>query len=561
MGGMLGDILIERGQITDGQLSVALETKTPGQMLGDRMLEMGMVTEKQLGSALSQQFDVPYVDVDPQQVNLQVVRLLPESFQRRRQVLPLRVTRRRMELAMVSPDDIEAISEAEMITGYRIDASITFAHNVADSLTRAFDERSLARQTIVDVKIEELQSEDTTDPTEMELAVSADAEAPVVKLVQAILGGAADAGCSDIHLEPHKPEMRVRYRVDGELQQVMTIPSHIEESVVARIKVMADMNTTENRRPQDGQLRIENNGSGINFRVSSIPTVGGEKVVLRLLDEGSKSFSLDDLGLSTFNRNRVQSALDKPHGMFVVTGPTGSGKSTTLYAALSALNEVRRNIVTVEDPVEYQVAGINQVQSDNEFGMGFANALKFIMRQDPDVIMLGEIRDHETASTAVQAALTGHLLLSTLHTNDAVGAITRLTDLGVDAFKIGGSLLGSIAQRLLRTICEDCKEEVEGNAVLIERLSPHCEIPPDARFYAGKGCRKCLGCGYRGRTPIFEIMIVNAEMADAISAGLPASKISELALRDGMVPLLQSGVDKAIAGLTTLDEVYYKTLG
>ena len=355
--------------------------------------------------------------------------------------------------------------------------------------------------------------------------------------------------------------MRVRYRVDGALQQVMTIPSHIEEAVIARIKVMGDMDTTENRRPQDGHIAIEEDSTKVNFRVSTIPTVGGEKVVMRLLDEGNQVFSLDRIGLTDSDKERLKLLIDKPHGMLIVTGPTGSGKSTTLYAVLTALNQVRRNIVTVEDPVEYRLVGINQVAADNEFGMGFANALKFIMRQDPDVIMVGEIRDHETAQTGVQAALTGHLLVSTLHTNDAVGSVARLNDLGIDAFKIGGSLLGAIAQRLLRTICPECKEPAEPNPTLLASLHESLQIPNDAVFFQGRGCRKCLGSGYSGRIPVFEIMAVTTELADGIERGLPATKLREIAIRDGMVELPQAGMNRALEGITTVEEVYYKTYG
>jgi type IV pilus assembly protein PilB len=370
--------------------------------------------------------------------------------------------------------------------------------------------------------------------------------------------GAINANTSDIHLEPHIPEMRVRYRVDGELQPVMTIPNHIEEAVVARIKVMADMDTTESRRPQDGHLSVQEAGTKVNFRVSTIPTVGGEKVVMRLLDEGSKTFELEHLGLCGRDQKTIQSLIDRPHGMIVVTGPTGSGKTTTMYALLSKLNCVSRNIVTVEDPVEYRLTGINQVASDNEHGLGFANALKYIMRQDPDVIMVGEIRDHETAATAVQAALTGHLLISTLHANDAIGAVARLDDLGVDNFKIGGALLGSIAQRLLRQICSECKEPVEPNESLLKTLSKDRKPPADAVYYRGRGCKKCLGTGYSGRIPIYEIMIVTPAMAEGIENGLPATKLRQIALADEMVELAAAGMEQVLAGRTTLEEVFYK---
>jgi type IV pilus assembly protein PilB len=341
----------------------------------------------------------------------------------------------------------------------------------------------------------------------------------------------------------------------------MTIPRHIEEAVVARIKVMANMDTTENRRPQDGQVSIHEAGSRVNFRVSTIPTVGGEKVVMRLLDEGSRSFQLEHLGMGERDLRTVQSLIDKPHGMIVVTGPTGSGKSTTMYALLSKLNAVSRNIVTVEDPVEYRLPGINQIASDNDHGLGFANALKYIMRQDPDVIMVGEIRDHETAQTAVQAASTGHLLISTLHTNDAVGSVARLNDLGVDSFKIGGALLGSIAQRLLRSICPHCKEPVELNRHYFDALAHGAKPPEDVVFYRGRGCKKCLGTGYAGRVPIYEIMVVTPALAQAVENGLPTTKLRDVAVKEGTVELATAGLEQVYAGRTTLEEVFYKVSG
>ena len=286
----------------------------------------------------------------------------------------------------------------------------------------------------------------------------------------------------------------------------------------------------------------------MNFRVSTIPTVGGEKVVMRLLDEGSKTFELQHLGMSERDLKAIQTLIDRPHGMIVVTGPTGSGKSTTMYALLSKLNSVSRNIVTVEDPVEYRLPGINQVASDNEHGLGFANALKYIMRQDPDVIMVGEIRDHETASTAVQAALTGHLLISTLHANDAVGAVARLDDLGVDNFKIGGALLGSVAQRLLRQICSECKEPIEPNESLLKTLCKDRKSPADAVYYRGRGCKKCLGTGYSGRIPIYEIMVVTPALAEGIESGLPHTKLRQIALSEGMVELAAAGMEQVLAG-------------
>jgi type IV pilus assembly protein PilB len=559
----LGDILVRRGYITPGQLEAGLATQGSERgMLGRILVRRGLITLQQLGDALAEQFGVPFVDVVPQAVSPQIVRLLPERLARQRSCVPVSVSGNTMQLAMVAPDDIEAISEAELITGYRVDPMVALDSPVQAALDRGFDERIVARQTIVDMKMADLEAaEDAAEEQHHAQAPEEQEQAPVVRLVRAILMGAINANTSDIHLEPHIPEMRVRDRVDGELQPVMTIPNHIEEAVVARIKVMADMDTTESRRPQDGHLSVQEAGTKVNFRVSTIPTVGGEKVVMRLLDEGNRTFEMEQLGLCHRDLTTIQSLIDKPHGMIVVTGPTGSGKTTTMYGILSKLNSVSRNIVTVEDPVEYRLPGINQVASDNEHGLGFANALKYIMRQDPDVIMVGEIRDHETATTAVQAALTGHLLVSTLHANDSIGAVARLSDLGIDNFKIGGALLGSIAQRLLRHICGECKEPIEPNESLLKTLSKDRKPPSNAVYYRGRGCKKCLGTGYSGRIPIYEIMVVTPAMAEGIENGLPITKLRQIAISDGMVELAAAGMEQVLAGRTTLEEVFYKLSG
>jgi len=558
MAGRLGDILVRLGHVTDGQVDAALKAQGSERgMLGAILMRRGLITVEQLGAALAEQYEVPFCEVVPQTVNPQIVRLLPERFARERDAVPIDANHGALTLAMVAPDDIETISEAELITGYQIDPVVALEGDVQSVLDRGYDDRIVARQTIVDMKMADLERAEEDTSAELAAEVSAEEDAPVVRLVRSILLGAINAGASDIHLEPHTPEMRVRYRVDGELQGVMTIPNHIEEAVVARIKVMGDMDTTESRRPQDGILSVQEGATKASFRVSTIPTVDGEKVVLRLLDEGKQTFDLDRLGITPRDRATLQSLIDKPHGMLVVTGPTGSGKTTTMYAVLSKLNAASRNIVTVEDPVEFRLPGINQVSSDNVHGLGFANALKYIMRQDPDVIMVGEIRDHETAGTAVQAALTGHLLISTLHTNDATGAVARLNDLGIDPFKIGGALLGAIAQRLLRSICPDCKEPVEANERLLSALAKSAP-PEDVTFFHGRGCKKCLGSGFSGRIPIYEIMAVDPQLAEAIERGVPATKLREIALQGGMVGLAAAGMEKVYEGKTSIEEVYYK---
>jgi type IV pilus assembly protein PilB len=557
----LGDILVEQHVLTSQQMDHAFATKPRDTMLGDWLVESKLISVAELGHALANQFGVDYVDIDPAQVNPQIARLVPEDFARKQMAGAIDIENCTMTLAMVAPDDIETISEVELMTGYQIRPVVALAEDIVAFHSKAYDDRAVARQTIADLRFAELRENAIANDGTGHEIVAVDEDAPVVRLTRAILTGAISAGASDIHLEPHKPEMRVRYRVDGELQVVMTIPNYIEQSVISRIKVMADMDTTENRRPQDGHLTVEDSNKKVGFRVSGIPTIDGQKLVLRLIDEGSKTFSLDNIGLTTRDRQLIETILDKPHGMFVVTGPTGSGKSTTLYAALQHLNREDRNIVTVEDPVENRLDGINQVQSDNEFGMGFASALKFIMRQDPDVIMVGEIRDAETAMTAVQAALTGHLMISTLHTNDAVGAVQRLSDLGVDHFKIAGSLLGSVAQRLLRCICENCRRSVPANEKLLHALDPEGRIDRSVKFYRGEGCKKCLGTGYSGRMPIFEILPMNTDITTAIEAGVPHSKLRELAVAAGMIELTEAGLEQAMAGKTTLEEVYFKTSG
>jgi len=559
----LGDILVRNGWTTERQVQSALAAQgTESGLLGTILVRRNIITPEQLGEALAEQFGVPYMEIVPEGINPQVVRLLPEDLARQCQAIPVGVSGSTLQLAMVAPDDMDVICEAELITGYQVEPVVSLQGEIVAALDRGFDDRVVARQTIVDMKMADLEAAEEMIEEELSEDESGEEDqAPVVRLVRAILMGAINAGTSDIHLEPHHPEMRVRYRVDGQLQSVMTIPKHTEEAVVARIKVMAGMDTTESRRPQDGQLSISETGVHVNFRVSTIPTVGGEKVVMRLLDEGSHIFSLDQLGLCERDMAKIQALIDKPYGMIVVTGPTGSGKSTTMYAVLGKLNSVSRNIVTVEDPVEHRIAGINQIASDNEHGLGFANALKYIMRQDPDVIMLGEIRDHETATTAVQAALTGHLLISTLHTNDAVGAIARLSDLGIDSFKTGGALLGAVAQRLLRSICPHCKEPVAASPHILEAFQRHVDIPEEAVFYGGRGCKKCLGTGYLGRIPIYEVLTITPTMSQAIEKGLPTTKLRELALEEGLVELAAAGMEQVLAGKTTIEEVFYKVSG
>lgn len=560
----IGDIFVDRGWATEEQIEKALvERHTVGMQLGSYLLHRGIITRDNLGEAFSEQFEVPFQAIDAGEINRQLVRLVPEEFARRRSLAPVALNGSLIRLGMVWPGDMEAICEVELMTGYEVESAICLADELDELLDKAFDNRIMARQTAIDIRYAELIT-GKNSPAEEEIEED-EIDAPVVRLVQSILMGAVRAGASDIHLEPHSPQMRVRYRVDGQLQQIMTIPGDSEEAVIGRIKVLADMNTAEKRRPQDGNLTLEEGSDRASFRVSVIPCVRGEKVVMRVLDETSKTFDFDSLGMPDDQVDRVKTLLDRPHGMIVMTGPTGSGKTTTMYSMLCSIDSAERNVSTIEDPVEFRLPGINQVQANNEFGMGFANGLKFLMRQDPDVILVGEIRDHETATAGVQAALTGHLLISTLHTNDAVGTITRLGDLGLDNFKIAGALNAAIAQRLLRRLCPGCKTECDLNMQLINTLFEGRDIPAEVDlkgpYYTGKGCSRCAGTGYSGRVPIYEIMVVTPQLEKAIEEGLPSSRIREIAVSEGMTELAVGGLAQARLGMTTVEDVYFKLSG
>ncbi|MCA9191957.1 MAG: Flp pilus assembly complex ATPase component TadA [Planctomycetales bacterium] len=557
----LGDIVLDRGWMSEPDLNSAIKEQTKsGMQLGSFLLHRGLISRDQLGEALAEQYEVEFQSINPNQKQLQCAKLLPEAFARRRSIVPIDAQQGRLRLGMVWPGDMEAISETELMTGYEVETVICLADEVNRLLDCAFDKRINARQTAIDMRFAELRERQVVGQNDH--VEDTESDAPVVKLVQSILFGAVHAGASDIHLEPHNPQMRVRYRVDGVMQQVMTIPKVSEEAVVGRIKVLANLDTAENRRPQDGNITVTDGQQRASFRVSVIPVVNGEKIVMRVLDETSKTFNFDTLGMPETQVELVKTLLDKPHGMIVMTGPTGSGKTTTMYSMLCSIDSATRNVSTIEDPVEFRLPGINQVQANNEFGMGFANGLKFLMRQDPDVILVGEIRDHETANTAVQAALTGHLLISTLHTNDAIGTVARLGDLGLDNFKIAGALVAAVAQRLLRRLCSHCREECPTNVKLLQRLLGAGEVErsgfAEGPYYTAKGCSHCAGTGYAGRIPIYEIMVVSPSMEQAIESGLPASRLREIAVSEGMVELAVGGLQQAQLGNTSIEEVYYK---
>ncbi|UCC99627.1 MAG: Flp pilus assembly complex ATPase component TadA [Phycisphaerales bacterium] len=558
----LGTVLVNRGLITQEALEAALVVRrNEDALLGEILLRQGAITEEGLSGALAEQHGVEYRTVDWETVDSQLIHLVPESLIRARLVLPIAVEDQKLILAMVTPDDLDTISEVELLTGYCVEPVGVSSGQMLFALEQYFDENVTAQQTLIDMRVDEIRSGNTDTTDDHPIQDYDPNDAPVVRLVNSVISGGVRIRASDIHMEPQANEVRVRYRVDGELQEFMTIPRRIISAVVSRIKVMADMDITEYRNPQDGHISLSEEGRLLDLRVSVIPTVCGEKVAIRVLERGTSQFNFKRLGFPEYEFHRIQRMISRPHGMILVTGPTGSGKSTTLYTVLAELNQPNRNIVTVEDPVEYQLEGINQIQVDAEFGLGFASSLKYLLRQDPDVVMVGEIRDRETAEIAVQAAQTGHLLLSTMHTNDAVGIVTRFADLGVDSFLIADALVGVAAQRLVRRNCEKCKEEYEPTPAALRAVVPDKCQDNGYKFFRGTGCNKCSGSGFHGRLPIFETLVITLRLKEAIERNTSTSEIRAIAEEEGMITLAAAGFDRVRAGETTVEEVRQKIIG
>ncbi len=558
----LGELLIQQGVLTPEQLDEALSIQRDEQgLLGEVLLRMGIVRQTDLGRALAEQHGVPFVALEDEAIDPQVALLLPEELCRKCVVVPYRVEGGTLHVAMAQPDDLWVTSEIELITGYEVEPSVGSPAAILRAIDQCFDQQVLARQTIVDMRLDELRAGDRAESAELVAAEAIEPEdAPVVRLVNSIFSAGIASSASDIHLEPQHPEMRVRYRIDGVLYDNMVIPNHIEPALVSRIKVMADLDITERRHPQDGHISFAGEQKTYDLRVSTMPTVSGEKVVIRILEKDAERFKLDKLGFSPRQRAIVDGFLGHPYGMILVTGPTGSGKSTSLYAMLNHLNSSDINIVTLEDPVENEIYGLNQISVNPTVGMTFARGLKYILRQDPDIVMVGEIRDGETAEISIQAALTGHLLLSTLHTNDAAGSLTRLVQLGVQPFLVSSSLIGIVAQRLLRRVCEHCRQPWTPPDELLAEFGPHAETLAASELVLGAGCDQCYGTGYRGRCGVFELLRVSPEVARLVEDRASAPEIKALALRQGMETLLEAGIARAVAGHTSLHEVRQRVL-
>jgi general secretion pathway protein E len=536
----LGEILIERKLITAEDLERALELqKERGDKIGKTLVDMGFVAMRDVLAALAEQLDVPLVTIEGPPVVSPETETLSPRFLRQFRCLPVGREDHTITLAMADPLDVETIATVKSCTGLKVNSALAAEQEILDAIDRYYGESARAEQDLEGDAAE--MSEDLEHLRDMA------SEAPVIRLVNAIIALAVEKRASDIHFEPFEKEFRVRYRIDGVLYTQEAPPREMKAAMISRVKLMAKLNIAERRLPQDGRIKIKTLGREVDLRVSTLPTLYGESVVMRLLDRSAGDFY--DLGRLGFDRHlfeRMEYYTSLPHGIFLVTGPTGSGKSTTLYSALKRINQADKKIITIEDPVEYQMDGINQIHVNPQIGLTFASGLRHIVRQDPDVIMVGEIRDRETADTAIRASLTGHFVYSTLHTNDAPSAITRLADMGVENYLITSSVVAVLAQRLVRLICQHCKAE---NGT---RIAPDGEI---VNCFRGAGCDSCFGSGYTGRVGIFELMELNDDIRKLIVKGEDAVSITMAARRNGMRNLREDGWLKVSEGLTTPDEV------
>ncbi|MCK4261569.1 type II secretion system ATPase GspE [bacterium] len=546
----LNEILIEGGLITEAQLEQALKIqRKKGGRLGQVLAEEGYVNETDLVACLAAELSIPPINLNKYQIDEEIVNLIPEHVARHYQLLPLSKIGKTLTVAMADPLNVFAMDDIKILTGYRIEPIICTEKDIKEAIDRYYGSREKMGDILKEIGAEAVPPSGEEEMDSHELLKETE-EAPVVKIVNFILLEAMGQRASDIHIEPQRECLKVRYRVDGLLQEMVSPPKKIEKAILARLKIMSGLDIAEKRVPQDGRFRAKLRGKEIDYRVSSLPISFGEKIVLRALDKSSLTVGLDKLGFEEEPLRDFERCINKPYGMILVTGPTGSGKSTTLYSVLSRLNTSERNIITVEDPVEYQVEGITQIQANPDIGLTFAAGLRSLLRQSPDIIMIGEIRDRETADIAVKAALTGQLVLSTLHTNDAAGAITRLIDMGVEPFLVSSSLIGAAAQRLVRKICPECKEPYKLPPAIQEKMK--LENPT---VYRGKGCSKCRQTGYHGRVAVLEVLVINEEIRDMIVKGASSDEIREKGRQAGMKLLRDSGMEKMKAGITSLEEV------
>jgi type IV pilus assembly protein PilB len=612
MAARLGQLLITSNIITEGQLREALDLqRKEGGRIGTNLVKLGYITEERLVAFLSRQYNVPAINLSDYKIEPSLLKLIPVDMARKYLIMPVARVGATLTVAMVDPSNVFAIDDVKFRTGYNVEVVATNESSVVDAISSYYtgngdalvaardEEKTSMLQAETNGSSEMFQTEDYTTPgeqiseegvdpvhdgpvvdvdefdklvgdaldsievvTEKKDQSSKEIEEPVVKLVNGILMRAIKTGASDIHIEPYEKSLRVRYRVDGIMFNAMNLPKKIKDSVTSRLKIMSKLDIAERRLPQDGRIKLRlGKKREIDFRVSVLPCLFGEKTVLRILDKSNLQIDLRKLGFDEAALQSFMDALNKPYGMILVTGPTGSGKTTTLYSALNYLNKPGINIMTSEDPVEYNFQGINQVQVKEEIGLTFASALRSFLRQSPDIIMVGEIRDFETAEIAVKAALTGHLVLSTLHTNDAPSSISRLLNMGIEPFLISASVILIMAQRLVRKVCTQCREEEEIPTAALRKVGFSEEDAKTVKCYRGKGCSVCNGSGYKGRIALYEVMPVTSEIKELVLEGASADEIKKTAVKLGMKTLRMSGVNKIKEGMTSVEEVLRVTFG
>jgi len=563
----LGALLVDNKVITQEQLNQALDRqREKGGLLGDVIVEMGLASEVQVLGALAQQLNIPHLTPDEVIfIDPEVIRLVPDRIARQCMAIPLSIRDNTLTVAMVNPFDIIAIDDLRTITKYKINTAIISKSGLETLLNRFYGtggpESSLedVLKDVSETHLELKRELDEEREVNLERLREQVEEAPIVKLVDYIISNAINERASDIHIEPQEKRLNIRYRIDGVLHDIISPGKALQMAICSRIKIMSNMDIAERRLPQDGRFTIKQ--GEVDLRVSTLPTVFGEKVVMRLLEKGALSLDLDSLGFADDQLGIFRRYIKNPHGMVLLTGPTGSGKTTTLYSALTEIKSSQTNIVTVEDPVEYQIKGIYQVQANPKIGLTFANGLRYILRQDPDIIMVGEIRDLETAEMAIRSALTGHLVFSTLHTNDAVGTIVRLINMGVEPYLVCSSLHLAVAQRLVRRICPQCKESYKPSKEVLRSLGIDGKpMQKGLLFYHGKGCRRCKDTGYFGRTAICEMLEMKGLVRNSILNGADIDGIRQVAIEMGMTTLRENGLQKVRDGITTPEEVLRATI-
>jgi type IV pilus assembly protein PilB len=555
-------MLLRESLITREQLDKALkEQKQGGTRIGFSLVSSGAISETELTRLLSRQYRVPAVDLSEVEVDEKILQLVPADFAGKHLILPLRRVGRTLTVAMVNPTDLSVVDDLKFITRFDVDAVVAGEYSLRMAIDKYYE---VTNDRLGDL-LEELEEQDVElveEEEEVYSTIQLQAqveEAPVVRLINGFLTDAVRRGASDIHIEPYEKELRVRYRIDGVLQEIMKPPIRMKAALISRVKILADLNIAERRVPQDGRIKIKIGRKVIDFRVSTLPTLFGEKIVLRILDKSNLTLDLEKFGMEQKAETDFLDAISRPYGMVLVTGPTGSGKTTTLYSALNRINTDLVNIMTAEDPVEYNLHGINQVQVRTDIGMTFAAALRAFLRQDPNIIMVGEIRDLETGGIAVKASLTGHLVLSTLHTNDAASTITRMIDMGLEPFNVASALNCITAQRLVRRICSNCRAEATYTPEVLRAARITEEQAASMTFFRGEGCDACNGSGYSGRQGLYEVMPMTPGLRRMILQGESTDELNRTAIEHGMITLREDGLVKVRKGITTLDEVIKET--